>query len=135
MEISRQTDYAIRTIEFLSRDPDAGLVQTHEIARQQNIPPKYLPTIIRTLARAGLLKTMRGNHGGVRLARPPEEISLREVVEAIDGPVILNRCLIKPGECDSGSSNLCALHMFWERVTDDVREELDSVMMSDLVSD
>lgn len=135
MEISRQTDYAIRTIEFLSRAPAGVLVQTREIARIQEIPEKYLPTIVRTLARAGLLKTMRGNHGGVCLARAPEDISLKDVVEAIDGPIILNRCVIKPGECENGSDNLCALHEFWEKVTEDVQRELDSVKMCDLVND
>lgn len=135
MQISRQTDYAVRTIEFLARIPAGVLVQTREIARKQEIPEKYLPSIVRTLARAGLLKTMRGNHGGIRLARAAEDISLKDVVEAIDGPVVLNRCQVIPGDCDSGNSNLCNLHDFWERLTADVQEHLGSVRISDLVDE
>lgn len=135
MEISRQTDYAIRTIEFLARIPPGDLIQTREIARRQEIPEKYLPSIVRTLARAGLLKTLRGSNGGIRLARPPEEITLKDVVEAIDGPVIMNRCLIKPGDCTSPDGELCALHYFWERVSEDIQQELESVKVSDLLND
>jgi Rrf2 family protein len=135
MEISRQTDYAIRAIEYLSRMPAEELVQTKEIAKQQGIPEKYLPTIVRTLARAGLLKTMRGNHGGIRLSRPPEEISLRDVVEAIDGPFMLNRSMIQPGENSSDGDSLNVLHDVWDRISGNVRDELESVRMSDLFSD
>lgn len=134
MQISRQTDYAVRTMEFLARIPSGVLVQTREIARKQGIPEKYLPSIVRTLATAGLLKTMRGNHGGIRLARPPEDITLKDIVEAIDGPVVLNRCQIKPGDCES-SNNLCTLHDFWERVTADVQNQLSAVSLSDLVNE
>lgn len=134
MQISRQTDYAVRTMEFLARIPAGVLVQTREIARKQDIPEKYLPSIVRTLATAGLLKTMRGNHGGIRLARPPEDITLKDIVEAIDGPVILNRCQIKPGECESSNSNRCTLHRFWERVTADVQRQLSAVSIGDLVN-
>lgn len=133
MEISRQTDYALRTIEFLSHVPEGELVQTRIIARQQNIPAKYLPTIVRTLARAGLIKTMRGNHGGIRLSRPPDEITLREVVEAIDGPVMLNRFLVNPNDSENSNSSLCTLYDFWEHVTDELKQQLDSVRISDLV--
>lgn len=132
MEISRQTDYAIRTIEYLARIPSGKLVQTREIAIRQEIPEKYLPTIVRTLARSGILKTMRGNNGGVSLSRPPQEITLRHVVEAIDGPLVLipNMGPLGPFEDDD---NLAILQDFWDRVTEDIRRELDSVRISDLV--
>lgn len=133
MEISRQTDYAVRAIEYLARIPAGELVQTREIALKQNIPVKYLPTIVRTLARAGILKTMRGNHGGIRLSRPPDEITMRQVVEAIDGPLVLNRNMVKPLVLDDGVSSLDILREFWDGVTEKICHELDSVRMSDLV--
>lgn len=133
MEISRQADYAIRTITDLAATSDGSLVQTREIARRQDIPERYLPTIVRTLARAGLLRTMRGSHGGVSLARPAGMISIRDVIEAIDGPLLLNRCVIRPGECGgNGDGNLCTLHNFWQMLVDLIETEMDAVNFADL---
>lgn len=132
MEISRQADYAIRAILDLARIPEGELTQTREIAHRQEIPEKYLPTIVRTLARAGLLRTLRGSHGGISLSRPPAEITLREVVEAIDGPILLNRCQIRPGECSVGDSGICSLHEFWEKMVSEIRDKMDQVNFRDL---
>lgn len=134
MEISRQTDYAIRAIEYLARVPDGDLVQTREIAIKQNIPEKYLPTIVRTLARAGLLKTMRGNHGGIRLSRPATEITLREVIEAVDGPLVINRNALPTGSSAlNDGDSIDVLREFWGKINADVYEELDRVSIGDLV--
>jgi len=132
MEISRQADYAIRAILDLARIPAGKLTQTREIAYRQEIPEKYLPTIIRTLVRAGLIRTLRGSHGGVSLSRPSEEITLRDVVEAIDGPILLNRCHIRPGECSVGASGVCSLHEFWEKMVEDIRIKMDQINFEDL---
>ncbi|MHB8859499.1 MAG: RrF2 family transcriptional regulator [Thermoleophilia bacterium] len=133
MEISRQADYAIRAILDLSRFPAGELAQTRDIARRQGIPEKYLPTIVRTLARSGLLRTLRGSHGGITLARPPAKITLRDVVEAIDGPVLLNRCLLRPGECTVGASGYCSLHFFWERMVEEIEKKLEEINFGDLL--
>ncbi|MBE0428477.1 MAG: Rrf2 family transcriptional regulator [Thermoleophilia bacterium] len=135
MEISRQADYAIRTVMALAENGDGELSQTREIARRQNMPEKYLPTIVRTLARAGLLRTIRGSRGGIALAMPPGDISIRMVVEAIDGPLLLNRCLVRPGECGNGRGEVCSLHVFWEKMVDDIHRDMDSVNFADLRSD
>jgi len=132
MEISRQADYAIRAILDLSSIPAGELTQTREIAHRQEIPEKYLPTIVRTLARAGLLRTLRGSHGGISLSRSPQEITLRDVVEAIDGPILLNRCEIRPGECSVGESGYCSLHEFWQSMVDDIRMKMDQINFGDL---
>lgn len=134
MEISRQADYAIRAILDLARIPAGELTQTREIANRQEIPEKYLPTIVRTLARAGLIRTLRGSHGGVSLSRAANEITLRDVVEAIDGPILLNRCHIMPGECSVGDSGFCSLHDFWEMMVKEIRFKMDQINFGDLAS-
>jgi len=134
MEISRQADYAIRAILDLALIPAGELTQTREIAHRQDIPEKYLPTIVRTLARSGLIRTLRGSHGGVSLARPPEEITLRDVVEAIDGQILLNRCQIRPGECSVGDTGFCSLHHFWEKMVEEIRGKMDQINFGDLSS-
>jgi len=93
MQLTRQADYAIRALLHLSEEGPEAVVQTKEIAASEDIPEKYLPTIMRTMARAGLVRTLRGNQGGVLLARDPEDINLLEVIEAIEEPIMRNRCL------------------------------------------
>jgi Rrf2 family protein len=114
----------------LAQSPPGALLQTREIARRQDIPERYLPTIVRTLARSGLLRTLRGSKGGVSLARPSNSISLLDIVEAIDGPVLLNRCRIRPGECSRDVP--CRLHSFWERLVEEIEAEMRAISLEHL---
>ncbi|MBK5225105.1 MAG: Rrf2 family transcriptional regulator [Thermoleophilia bacterium] len=133
MQLTRQADYAIRALLHLSAEKTGNVVQTKEIASSEGIPEKYLPTIMRTLARAGLVRTLRGNQGGVLLARKPDEINLREVIEAIEEPIVLNRCLRDDGECDRES--FCPVHPVWERIQQTLIDQLESTTFADLATD
>jgi Rrf2 family protein len=84
---------------------------TSQIAEEQHIPPSFLAKIISQLSIAGLIHTSRGARGGVSLARQPEEISVLEVVEAIDGPISLNECTENPSACPFGDD--CPLRPLW----------------------
>jgi len=112
--------------------PYGEIVQTREIAARQDIPSKYLPSIIRTLARAGLIRTLRGNQGGVMLARPPEEINLREVIEAVEGPIMLVQCLRGPNQCVHEGS--CAFMPVCENLQRMMVGQLDGTTFADLAS-
>src|SRR5512133_2830542 len=98
MQITRQADYAVRAVLHLARNGDQR-VATNIIAEEQRIPPSFLAKIVSQLSIAGLLHTSRGARGGVTLAREPKEISLLEVIEAIDGPIQLNECVGNDGVC------------------------------------
>jgi Rrf2 family protein len=113
MEISRRTDYGVRVILDLTNLADNGRASTQEIASRQNIPSPFLAKIIAQLSLAGLVTTHRGAGGGVSLARPPSEISLLEVIEALEGPVRLNRCTIEPDACPR--SEKCPVHGIWAK--------------------
>lgn len=132
MQLTRQADYAIRALLRLAEEGSGAVVQTKEIASSEDIPEKYLPTIMRTLARAGLVRTLRGNQGGVLLARDPEEINLREVIEAIEEPIVLNRCLRNEGECTRES--FCPVHPVWDRIQQSLVDKLESTTFADLAS-
>ena len=109
--MTRQADYALRAIIYLTLNPQ-GRIQ--EIARTQYVPKEYLAKIIQKLARAEIVKTHRGVGGGITLSRAPEDITLLEVIEAIDGPVALNSCFIRPGECPRES--YCGAHVELEHI-------------------
>ncbi|HSM71819.1 MAG TPA: Rrf2 family transcriptional regulator [Anaerolineales bacterium] len=99
MQITRQADYAVRAVLYLARVGNAQRSATGTIAKEQKIPPSFLAKIISQLSIAGLLHTSRGARGGVTLAREPGNITLLEVVEAIDGPIQLNECVSNSGAC------------------------------------
>jgi Rrf2 family protein len=111
MQITRQADYALRAMIFLAEMEPNQRAATSQIAEVQHIPPSFLAKIISQLSIAGLIHTSRGARGGVSLARSPEEISILEVVEAIDGPISLNECTGDPDSCPFGES--CTLHELW----------------------
>jgi Rrf2 family protein len=111
MQITRQADYAIRAVLHLSRLGNGQRASTSQIAQEQRIPPSFLAKIVSQLSVSGLLQTSRGARGGVSLARAPREITLLEVIEAIDGPILLNECVADEANC--AFSEDCPLRPVW----------------------
>ncbi len=111
MQITRQADYAVRAVLYLSGLGDNERAATSTVAEDQRIPPSFLAKIISQLSIAGLLHTARGARGGVTLARDPKDISLLEVIEAIDGPIQLNECVGEDNVCSFDGD--CPLRSVW----------------------
>jgi Rrf2 family protein len=111
MQITRQADYAVRAMIYLAQLTPEQRASTSQIAQEKQIPPSFLAKIVSQLSVAGLLQTSRGARGGVSLAKEPEEISLLDVVEAIDGPILLNECVGNQNACSFGSS--CPMKPVW----------------------
>jgi Rrf2 family protein len=111
MQITRQADYAIRAVRYLAKQGPNQRSATSTVAQEMKIPPSFLAKIISQLSIAGLLHTSRGARGGVTLARDAKEISLLDVVEAIDGPILLNECVGDPADCVF--SDDCLVHPIW----------------------
>ncbi len=108
MQITRQADYALRAILYLSRLSKNARTATRKIAEEMQIPTSFLAKILSQLLIAGLINTSRGTRGGVSLVREPQEISVLEVIEAIDGPIALNQCTHDPSTCPFGEH--CPIH-------------------------
>jgi Rrf2 family protein len=131
MQITRQADYAMRAVAYLAKIGQDQRAATSQIADDQKIPPSFLAKIVSQLSVAGLLQTSRGARGGVSLARSPEEISFLEVVEAIDGPILLNECVIDSGTCTFGDT--CALRPVFCAAQADLVERLDTTSFSTVI--
>ena len=131
MQITRQADYAVRAVVYLAERGPGKPIATAEIARQQHIPSTFLAKIVPQLAAAGIVNTLRGAHGGIRLGRPAENISLLEIVETIDGPIRLNECLSDPGLCPLGEN--CAVHQAWCQVQASLVDQLGHTNMAQLL--
>jgi Rrf2 family protein len=131
MQITRQADYALRAILYLARINNSQRAATSQIAEVQQIPASFLAKIISQLSIAGLIHTSRGARGGVLLARPPEEITLLQVVEAIDGPIALNDCTLAPATCQF--NDVCPLHNIWCELQGQLVDRLKNTTFADVV--
>ncbi|MCG3181918.1 MAG: HTH-type transcriptional regulator IscR [Phycisphaerae bacterium] len=132
MEITRTTDYAVRVVLDLAiRLPSGQRVTSGQIARRQGIPPGYVPKVMQSLSRAGILATLPGRTGGVQLLRDPKELTVLEVVEAMEGPVALNRCLIRKGECPRDV--ICTVHKVWARAQESLTNVLAGATIASLI--
>jgi len=132
MQITRQADYAVRAVLYLAKQNGAGRAPTSQIAREQRIPPSFLAKIVSQLSVAGMVQTSRGARGGVSLAREPKDISLLEVVEAIDGPITLNECVPDSSLCTFGDD--CPVHGVWSDVQQKLVRELSATSFADLMA-
>ncbi|NMC44539.1 MAG: Rrf2 family transcriptional regulator [candidate division Zixibacteria bacterium] len=129
--INNRTEYAIRALWQLSEAKDY-FSTSEAIAHAQDIPGKFLPQILSDLSRAGLVRSVRGYGGGVRLARPPEKIKLLEILEAIQGTVFLYDCIKGPIDCQHEPD--CKLQKVYKKAQDAMKAEFAKVALSDLKS-
>lgn len=130
MELTRKGEYAIRGIVYLASKPADQICLLSEIAAAVDVPQTFLAKIFQQFSKVGLVKSYRGTGGGFVLGRPADKITLLEVVEAVEGTIIPNRCVINVGECDR--DNLCTVHPVWKKVQLQVREILSGVTMQEL---
>lgn len=131
MQITRQADYALRAMIYLAKMEPTQRAATSQIADVQHIPPSFLAKIISQLSIAGLIHTSRGARGGVTLARAPEDISILEVVEAIDGPIALNECTSVSGTCQFGDD--CPMRPIWCDTQDELISKLRSTTFAQVL--
>lgn len=131
MELTRKGEYAIRGIVYLAGKPIDKVCLLSDIAAAVNVPPTFLAKIFQQFSKIGLVKSFRGTGGGFMLGRPAECITLLEVVEAVEGPVIPNRCLVSPSNCER--SDYCNVHPVWKRVQEEVRGVLEGVTLKELI--
>ncbi len=132
MELTRKGEYAIRGIIYLAEQPPGKMALISEIAESTEAPQTFLAKIFQNFAKQGIVNSYRGTGGGFTLARPASEITLREIVEAVEGPIMPNRCLIGRGACDR--DNNCTVHPVWKRIQGEVVKILDGVTIAELVN-
>lgn len=130
MELTRKGEYAIRGIIYLAQQQPGKMVLISEIAEAAEAPQTFLAKIFQSFAKLGLVNSYRGTGGGFTLGRPAARITLREVVEAVEGPIMPNRCLLDGGACDRGEG--CTVHPVWRKVQSQVVQILDSVTIEEL---
>jgi Rrf2 family protein len=132
MELTRKGDYAIRGIVYLASQPPGKISLLSEIAAAVDVPQTFLAKIFQQFSKTGIVKSFRGTGGGFLLAGPPDNITLLQVVEAVEGPIMPNRCVLKAGECERDT--FCTVHPVWHQVQQQVRSILRNITLKDLAS-
>jgi Rrf2 family protein len=132
LRLTNAADYAVRSMLYIASLPEDRVVLRSEVAETQKVPSSFMAKILRSLSRAGLLRSSRGVHGGFALARPAAEINLLDVVEAIEGPVALTQCIPDPENCPHSAN--CPANAVWANVQDKIADTLRSATLELLVS-
>ncbi len=126
MQLKKETYYALRGLRFLLRHPPGTVVPISRVANAEGVPVASLTKVFRRLAHAGILQTQRGVGGGTSLARDPEQTSLRDVVEAVEGPLLFQGCPLGSLACDAGQKcsvfqAVCRTQRAWIAALEDER--------------
>jgi Rrf2 family protein len=130
LELSSEGRYALRALVYLAGAGER--VTAARISEDADIPRRLLARIMARLARAGLVESVEGKGGGSRLARSPEEITLRDAVEAAEGPFEVTRCIMEQRNCGEGRP--CAMHDAWEEGQEAILSYLETQTLSEFVS-
>ncbi|MGW0560503.1 RrF2 family transcriptional regulator [Streptomyces sp. NPDC003016] len=132
MRISARADYAVRAALQLAASRDDGPLKAEAIADAQDIPHKFLESILNDMRRGGLVLSQRGGNGGYRLARPAESISIADVIRVVDGPLVSVRGVRPPELSYTGPAE--SLLPLWVALRSNVREILEGVSLADVAS-
>lgn len=133
MKLSTKGRYGLRALIDLALYSEKETVSIQSIARRQNISDSYLEQLMRKLRSAGLIVSVRGAQGGYKLARPANEISVGDVLRALEGSLEAVTCGGEDNSCQG--ADLCVTKFVWERINSSIRDTVDSIKLSQLVEE
>ena len=132
MKLSTRGKYGLYAMYYLARHQGEGPQPLQSIATM-GVPSQYLERLLGNLRRAGLVSTVRGAQGGYQLAKPAGEVTVLEVVDAVEGPIEMSECTSAENSCHKACA--CPVRRVWQRATDTLNRELKSIRLSDLLTD
>lgn len=132
MRITNCSEYAIRALVFMARNKDNSYSAT-ELHKEIDAPLKFLAKILQKLARKKILTSQRGVKGGFKINIPLENLTLVDIIEAADGPIALNKCLLTNYNCQR--KRLCPVHPIWEDAQTKLKEILSQKSLDEIVKE
>ena len=135
MKISTKGKYGLRAMVDLALFAHENYISLRSIAQRQNISENYLEQLISSLKKASLVNSIRGSQGGYKLSRNPEDISVGQILRALEGSLAPVGCVVEedPRECEK--SDFCVTRVIWEKMRDSINNVVDSISLSDLTDD
>ena len=131
VQLNITTDYAIRVVIYLSIKK--GIVSSKEISEQMSISEKYIFKIARNLSKSGLIKTTVGKNGGLQLSKSPEEISLLDIIRAMENTTKINRCLEEDCYCNRFVTETCPVRKFYCAFQNELERKFEGITISSLI--
>lgn len=135
MKLSTKGRYGLRAVLDLALNSETEAVALSSIAERQSISISYLEQLIAKLRKAGIVESIRGAKGGYVLARPAEEISVGDILRALEGDLNPVDCAEIMGEHSCGASDICVTKYVWKRISDSINNVVDTLMLSELVAE
>lgn len=132
MRITRACDYTIRTLVFMAKSPINITFMRTDLAKECNVPDSFLGKILQSLAKSDILISERGKKGGFKLAKEPNNISIYDIVVAVDGPIVVNNCLDENFECSLAMD--CNTTFIWHDIQNKLVEELKKYSVQDIIN-
>jgi Rrf2 family protein len=133
MHWSQESENALLGLVYLARQPEGAVVTVGEIADKQRLPRSFLAKTFQKLARNGVLRSFRGRNAGYTLARPAGEVSLKDLLEVLEGRGLYDRCLFWNRHCADGDP--CLMHGAWSKAKESLVEVLEETSLRDLSTD
>ena len=130
IRLTKAGEYGLRAVRYLVENVDKSRISIGDISENKKIPEPFLRKLFKPLVQQGIINSTRGVSGGVRLARDPKEITILEVVEALEGPLALNECLLEDSTCEFLDE--CGMHNVWEEAQAAMAKVLRSKNLTDL---
>ena len=131
MRLSAAAELAVRGVVVLAEHHGEGPTTLDTVCSEADLPKQYLTKIFGSLAKVNLVTPIRGKKGGYLLARHPKDVTLLEIVEAVEGPVVLNYCQHTPPQCDRVG---CNLRPVWNELQEIIRDKLGAVTLADAIA-
>jgi FeS assembly SUF system regulator len=127
--ITRLTDYGVLLLTQLALDEDRRL-NAAELAKQAGVPLPTVSKILQVLLREGMLESIRGTNGGYRLSRSPSNISVRDIIAALEGPIAITECNLDSASCEQHEH--CSTRINWQRINEAMRHALADISLADM---
>ncbi|MCL5038066.1 MAG: Rrf2 family transcriptional regulator [Chloroflexi bacterium] len=132
MKISTRGRYAIRGLADLASNGKDGPISIREIAERQEVSVDYMEQLFHKLMKAGIIKSFRGLKGGYQLAKDPGDISIKDILEIVEGPLCLVNCEEMEGSQACPRMAGCKTHILWNKLTELIAERLDEIKLKDV---
>ena len=134
MKLNQATDYAFRMVLHMAVIPAGKQMPGGELSTSELIPERFLLKIMRSLIKAGIMKSYRGVEGGFALNKDPKEITLLDVIRAIEGDTYLQKCLYDPESCNKSCQGMCAVNEAFGVIQETLTQQLEGVNFADLAA-
>ncbi len=130
IRLTRLTDYGIMLLTIIARERNGSTRSARELAARSRLPQPTVSKLLKALAHGGLLETRRGVRGGFSLAKPAEQVTVADIIAALEGPIGITECTAHPGQC--GVEPLCPVRTNWRKINRAVLEALRGISLAEM---